>query len=395
MARWYADLARDRYELTPEIEAQLSTLVAGARTLDDSLRAVHRWIARDIRYVSLSLGLGGYQPRTPAEVFNTKSGDCKDKTTMFIAMARRLGVEAYPVLVDQGGLADSVLPSIDQFDHLIAAIPRPDGYRYTDLTAEFVPFGSVPLGLQGGFALAVHPDGRAQAVTIPADPPEANRSQFIITGELLETGEFVGRYEQVADGAFGHALRAALRDVSRLKDRDREQMIRNMANYVYAGARGDSLDIFDVTDPDAQPRVTFSVRAPEAATAAGRSYVLKLPIANFASPGIVAALEAELPRKYSIDVEQVVGPERREWTFKVSLPNGWRAERPRGIEAASSFGSYSAEYIQSDGVLEVRRRLEGRRGVKPPEAADELIEWLRAISQDNVPYLLVSPPSGS
>ncbi|HEU0302591.1 MAG TPA: DUF3857 domain-containing protein, partial [Longimicrobium sp.] len=77
VARWYAGLAEGRYELTPEIEARLAEVVRDARTLDDSLRAVHRWVAQDFRYVSLSLGIGGYQPRTPAEVLRTQYGDCK------------------------------------------------------------------------------------------------------------------------------------------------------------------------------------------------------------------------------------------------------------------------------------------------------------------------------
>ncbi|HZD04123.1 MAG TPA: DUF3857 domain-containing protein, partial [Longimicrobiales bacterium] len=58
VARWYTALTRDRYSMTPELEARLSDLVADARTLDDSLRAVHRWIAQDVRYASISLGIG-------------------------------------------------------------------------------------------------------------------------------------------------------------------------------------------------------------------------------------------------------------------------------------------------------------------------------------------------
>ena len=103
IARWYADLTKDRFVLTPELEHRLSELVAGAKTLDDSLRAVHRWVAQDFRYVSISLGIGGYQPRLPAAVLETKYGDCKDKATLFIALARRLGVTANPVLLSSSG----------------------------------------------------------------------------------------------------------------------------------------------------------------------------------------------------------------------------------------------------------------------------------------------------
>ena len=60
VARWYSQLARDRYVTTPALDSSLASLVGPARTLEDSLRLVHRWVAQDFRYVSLSLGIGGF-----------------------------------------------------------------------------------------------------------------------------------------------------------------------------------------------------------------------------------------------------------------------------------------------------------------------------------------------
>ncbi len=60
LARWYAGLSSGRYALSPPLETQLAEHVKDARTLEDSLRAVHRWVSQDFRYVSLSLGIGGY-----------------------------------------------------------------------------------------------------------------------------------------------------------------------------------------------------------------------------------------------------------------------------------------------------------------------------------------------
>ena len=65
IAQWYAGLAKGRYTLTPQIEKALAKTVAGSKTLDDSIRAVHRWVAQDFRYVSLSLGIAGFQPHPP------------------------------------------------------------------------------------------------------------------------------------------------------------------------------------------------------------------------------------------------------------------------------------------------------------------------------------------
>src|SRR5207253_9885675 len=144
VARWYGGLARDRYVTTPALDSSLASLVAGARTLEDSLRRVHRWVAQDFRYVSLSLGIGGFQPRLPGAVLATRYGDCKDKATLFIARARRLGLRAYPVLLSSTGGIARDRPSALAFDHMIAAVERSGSYLYLDLTSELTPFGSLP-----------------------------------------------------------------------------------------------------------------------------------------------------------------------------------------------------------------------------------------------------------
>src|SRR2546430_7934636 len=162
LAKWYAGLSTGRYALNPALETQLAEHVKDAHTLEDSLRAVHRWVSQDFRYVSLSLGIGGYLPRMPAQVLETRYGDCKDKATLFIALVRKLGLNAYPVLLNSSGSADSTLPTVQQFDHMIAAVDRPaknGGRIYLDLTSDLTPYGELPPAEEGSFVLVVHDDG--------------------------------------------------------------------------------------------------------------------------------------------------------------------------------------------------------------------------------------------
>src|SRR6266550_4584921 len=168
LAHWYANLSAGRYALSPALESQLADHVKDARTLEDSLRAVHRWVSQDFRYVSLSLGIGGYLPRLPAQVLDTRYGDCKDKATLFIALVRRMGIRANPVLLSASGGADSTLPTVQQFDHMIAAVDRPEklgGRIYLDLTSDLTPYGELPPAEEGSFALVVHDDGKFEEVT--------------------------------------------------------------------------------------------------------------------------------------------------------------------------------------------------------------------------------------
>src|SRR2546427_9387971 len=199
LARWYAGLTSGRYALNPELETQLAGHVKDAHTLDDSLRAVHRWVSEDFRYVSLSLGIGGYLPRLPAQVLETRYGDCKDKATLFIALVRRLGLTAYPVLLSSSGNADSTLPTVQQFDHMIAAVDRPGkngGRLYPRLPTGLPPSRGPAPAEEGSFALVVHDDGKFEEVTLPERPRSENRAETRIVGELNVDGHFTGRYTE-------------------------------------------------------------------------------------------------------------------------------------------------------------------------------------------------------
>ena len=206
IAQWYWGLTQTRYEVGPELEEKLTEVLAGSTTLSDSLRAVHRWVAQDIRYASISLGLGGYQPRAASEVLATGVGDCKDKTTLFLAVARHLGVEGYPVVVRNGGRVRPDMPSISQFNHMIAAIKPADEWLYLDLTVPVSPYGEIFGAHQGRTGVLLRDDGTAEVFEFPRTDASKNRSSIVIHGSLSENGHFEGTYTEVVTGAIQYRI---------------------------------------------------------------------------------------------------------------------------------------------------------------------------------------------
>jgi hypothetical protein len=398
LARWYAGLSANRYGLTPALEQQLAERVRGARTLDDSLRAVHRWVAQDFRYVSLSLGIGGYLPRLPAQVYETRYGDCKDKATMFIALARRMGLAAFPVLLSSRGGADSTLPTMQQFDHMIAAIDRPGkggggrgGRLYLDLTSELTPYGELPPAEEGSFALVVHDDGQFEQVVLAETAASANLAETRIVGEISEDGRFSGHYTEVKRGSLQYGLRQAYARVFSQDELGR--LTQALANGVFPGASGDSLKLFDGRDLAATPAVAFTVHDAPVVSGAGATRILTLPVSlpNFASLGLVSELERHRPRRFPIDIGDVIGSLQIVGEIRMTLPAGWRAQLPANVTEKSDFGSYSAEYAQDGRELRITRRMTGSKGTAPPERVDALVAWLRAISKDDVKFIVLEP----
>lgn len=389
IAKWYAGLAKGRYGLTPQIEQALSHAVAGAKTLDDSVRAVHRWVAQDFRYVSLSLGLAGFQPHPPSEVFANSYGDCKDKATFFVALMNRMGVTAYPVLLSSSGGVLRTLPSGHQFDHMIAAVDRNGRRTYVDLTADIVPYGSLPPAEQGEFGLVVHPDGTSEEITFPTDPSASNKTEVHLVGSLTPDGLFAGKWTRSASGAQQYALRGSMSKSTKPDSTERARTTLAIANAIFDGSAGDSLQLFDGRDLAAEPKISVLIRHGKAASDAGGTEILTIPIRSYAVPNVISALEARGKRMYPIDAEKVWGARTDLEELRLTLPAGWKAKLPPSDTATSVFGTYVAEYAQNGQELRIARRLTGTEGVQPADKNDELLAWLKKMSADDAKYVIL------
>lgn len=121
-----ADVFRDHYRipetLPEELESQVQALADRAATPAERLPEALRLVQSSLRYQSVSVGEGGFRPRDVAEIWRTRSGDCKDASVLLVSVLRRLGITAVPALVStrNGVGMGQDIPSVQAFDHCIA-----------------------------------------------------------------------------------------------------------------------------------------------------------------------------------------------------------------------------------------------------------------------------------
>ena len=134
---WYTHLTSDRLDASPEIKQEVSALTASAPTSLAKMRALAEFMQRNIRYVGIELGIGGYQPHPAAEVFSHRYGDCKDKATLMQSMLREIGVESYYVVInhERGAVTPEMPAYFGSFDHVVVAVKLPEGVSDSSLIA--------------------------------------------------------------------------------------------------------------------------------------------------------------------------------------------------------------------------------------------------------------------
>jgi hypothetical protein len=392
IARWYNDLSKDRYVLTPAITAEVDSVVRAAKNRHDTLSALHKWIAKDLRYVSVSLGIGGYQPRFPEATVSTRYGDCKDKATLFIAAARHLGLTAYPVLLNAGGGKEPDLPAIEDFNHVIAAVQeRPNDLTFIDLTTFDFPTGVVASNYQGGFGLMVYPDGKSRGLTFPKDSAGSSESRFV--GELSKEGRVAGSYFVSATGLPAYGLRIAFTEPP---DSAMRANFKRNAPRPFPNAVVDTVILPNGSDWSTTPVIEARSHDGRAGQLSGSMMVLSVP-GMFRGNGtsyrdLATRLEQDSVRKLPIDAAQIFGqvPSRRE--LRLTLPEGWTAQLPPNVKASGDFGTYTAEYSQLGRELRIVHTTQGAKGVYPASRIKDLVEWVKLIGKDDADFVAITIP---
>ena len=147
---------------------------------DDRARvtAALRLVQDDVRYFGIEMGDNTHRPHAPAETWQRRFGDCKDKVYLLVALLDRMGIEAVPALVatDRGKALAGFVPSASVFDHVIARAVVGGETLWMDPTI------TLQGGLAGeydladyGAALAIFPgNGRIEPIESPRGNANGN-----------------------------------------------------------------------------------------------------------------------------------------------------------------------------------------------------------------------------
>ena len=208
IVRWYDSLTRNRTRVTPRVQAIADSLAAIASSDSGRIHQVASFVKTQVRYGDGS-SWSPFVPQAAATVLRDGEGDCKDQTTLVIALLRALGIEARFALVNARSRATvPFLPSA-RFSHAIAQVRSREGQRYwIDPTANVLEFPNVPSQLEGVPALVVDPSN-PQFCTIDTDSPSQDASSASIEltvaadGSLLVQGRATFQGERAAPYGLG------------------------------------------------------------------------------------------------------------------------------------------------------------------------------------------------
>jgi hypothetical protein len=382
----YHVLFDDGEKPSGELSTEVDTLSADKADSLAKLDALYSYVSRNIRYVAIEIGKGGYQPHQAADVFKYKYGDCKDKANLLITMLNKIGIRAYPALVGTRGdvEADPTVPTLTTFDHMIVALPVGESLRsavekfaaydskakilWIDPTSEADPLGNLPEMDQGVFALIAYPE-RGDLRKIPEAPVEANGTQYSAQVRLQPDGRGSADVEVKYLGARNTEMHYFYRERSQA---DILKVFESrVANYVN-GARFQRASISGAEDSGQQIREAFSFQGDFSSVSSGDSWLFQ-PL--FLS-GISRPEYSPRPRKLPLDFGT---PRETRGTYRIELPAGMHvASLPNSTQIKSEFGELEVTYSLNGDNLLATLTLTYAQSRIPPEQYAAFRDFLNA-----------------
>src|SRR5246500_1565442 len=381
VGRWYASLDHDRRQPTPEIRAKADELTKGLTSDMDKVEALYDYVAKNFRYVSLSLGLGRYQPHAAADVLHNQYGDCKDKHTLLSSLLEAKGMHASSVLINSSRKLDPEIPSPSQFDHVITLLPLGKEEVWMDTTTEVAPFRLLSFNIRKKQGLVIPLDGAPHLEETPADPPMPNQQVQTIDGTINQLGKLNARVSYVVRGDTELLMRIIFR---RVPSSQWEHLVENIN--AMGGLDGEITNL-KVGDPAATREAiqfSYDIAKTNFLDWSKKKPDVDLPLSQFnlADPDEDDTGPDAEPIKF--------GPPG-EFTYRVKLvlPAKYTAHTPLPFAMKRDYGEYHPRYALEGSVFTAERSMVMRERELPADRARDYLSFRRAVLSDLGQHLAV------
>ena len=187
---WAYDLIKDRNVLTEESKSKIINLTKDAKSEREKVKILYDYLGQTTRYVSIQLGIGGFQPMTAAEVCKTGFGDCKALTNYLKSMLEVVGITSNYTIIrldKTEKLLYRDFANFNQMNHAILQVPLPNDTLWLECTNPRTPFGFVHNGISGHDALVVNETG-GKICRLPDYTDSLNVESFTANIEINADG---------------------------------------------------------------------------------------------------------------------------------------------------------------------------------------------------------------
>ena len=349
----------------------------------ETIKSVYAYLQNTTRYVSIQIGIGGYQPFASSFVHEKKYGDCKALSNYTHALLKLFNIKSYYTLINAGDYKADLLTKHPKprFNHAILSVPIKNDTIFLECTSQTNPFGYSGLFTGNRKALLIKKDAsriinskhykpsdnqQNTNILVALDPNGVNAAVTIekrFTGTEIEDNNFLYQY---------------FKSKTDFKDWVSD-------NYNWGNIKIDSLKRIDLKEDSVLPEGGYYIRFRSPLEVVKRGNRIFISPKKYLSGSI-------RPRKLKVRKTPIRIRFGRHYTDSIEyqVPKAYKIENnQKQIEIKSEFGYYLRAVVKKENKIFVRRLFYLNDGRYNPEDYNALYGFLIAVNKNDAKKIIL------
>ena len=369
LGKFISALRAGRDELPAEVKQKVHQLTDGVADQREKIRLLYQFLQSNTRYISIQLGIGGWQPFDAKYVSSKGFGDCKALSNYMYSLLKEAGIKSFYTLISAGDDAEDLMTDFPSpnFNHVILFVPVNKDTVWLECTSQTLPAGYLGEFTCNRYALAVDENGGTLVHTPKYDLKEnlqVRKVKAILDDQAFLDAKITTRYL----GLQQDNVHGMINYLSKDKIKEYLEKYLDLATY--------DINSFDYKENKSiEPFVdeSLDISISNYATITGKRL--------FIQPNIMTRsrrkLKNEESRKYDIVLKKEFNDVD---TVEIDLPKGYEPEvLPQDITIKSEFGSYSSSVKLKDNTIYYYRDVKQFSGSFPAKDYESMVKYYDAV----------------
>lgn len=367
LGQWEWQLADGRETIPADLAAKIDASVDRNASRDTQIRQVCKLMRGMTRYISIQLGIGGWQPEKSEVTARLGLGDCKALTTLLRGMLQHIGIDSYPTIVDVH--EPRLYPdfaSLTQGNHMLLCVPNEKDTLWVECTNLTLPIGFRHSGIAGHDAVVCTPEG-GQFVTIPDNSAEENLWDTDITIDLAADGK-AGIV--LCQKAYGEQYESMQHLVHMEQAEQKKSILTN-----YNLGRIEEYKHFDVAEVEDTALITINIETTSSGYATNSGSRMMVPVNPMHKnhSQLRNTENRQLPVKTSLNYED------RE-SITINIPEGYAIETlPKPQMTESAVGTLKTTIEASERTVRITYDVKRTKQTLPAESYPEVQAFVKQV----------------
>lgn len=375
-------LKKGRDVLPDDTKKEVHALTDHLKDPKEKIKVLYDFLQKNTHYISIQLGIGGWQPFDATYVATKKYGDCKALSNYMVALLKEAGINGKYVEIRAGKNAGSIVKdfSESQFNHVICCVPLQKDTVWLECTSQSLPPGYLSGFTADRWGLLVDENGGALVHT-PKYSFRDNMQIKKIKATVGIDGNLVANVETQYRAMEQDDISLVLDNYSNDKAEEYLKSSIDLPTY-------DISNLHFTQNKNLLPALiaTMDLTAPNHAQVTGKRLFINPDILTKSNDRFVD----DDNRKYDIELSD----EHTDIdTIEIQLPPGYTVESPfRDISIGSKFGKFNATAIVTPSKIIYYRKQEYYSGTFSATDYKSLVNYYEQVYKSDHSKIVLAKP---